>query len=111
MKCVGIACLGEDVGDIVARANVLERKRRFNDGAMVDVRFCHADVSQFAEVSAASGDVNAALVVLEYGRTGKVLDTKVRDEKPAQIVVCSGCAICSNEFGFGCTVGYGTLFR
>ena len=63
MKRLGIAGFGKDIGDVVTRANVVERQGVVNHRMMINEGICDSKMPEAAKVSATTRDSDAPLIV------------------------------------------------
>ena len=77
MKRFGIAGLGEDVGDVVARANVVERQGIVNHRMMINKGVRDSKMAKAAKIPATTRDMNAPLIVFVDRGGRQIADVKI----------------------------------
>ena len=70
MKRFRVAGLGEDVRNVVTRANVVERQGVVNHRMMINVGVCDSEMPEAAKISTTTRDSDTTLVVF-INRSGR----------------------------------------
>ena len=108
MKRFGIAGLGEDVGDVVARANVVERQGIVNHRMMINKGVRDSKMAKAAKIPATTRDMNAPLIVFVDRSGRQIADVKI-GEQTTQIHTGASAATRSDQLSLGSAVRNSTL--